>query len=142
MARLTLSGLLAVPWLLFLSLVSADAVLNLQIKGRPNLDALIAKSATCTKNKLKVRREWGDISAAEKKAYIAAMLCIMQKPSKLDPSKFPGAKSRYDDFVVVHMNQTLSIHGTGCTPAPAHSLSADTSSGQLPLMAPLLHLVL
>jgi tyrosinase len=40
------------------------------------------------------------------------MLCIMQKPSKLDPTKFPGAKSRYDDFVVVHMNQTLSIHST------------------------------
>jgi hypothetical protein len=54
----------------------------------------------------------GDISATEKKAYIAAMLCIMQKPSKLDPTKFPGAKSRYDDFVVVHMNQTMTIHGT------------------------------
>lgn len=40
------------------------------------------------------------------------MLCILKKPSKLDPNKFPGAKSRYDDFVVVHMNQTLSIHST------------------------------
>ena len=40
------------------------------------------------------------------------MLCIQKKPSKLDPAKFPGAKSRYDDFVVVHMNQTLNIHGT------------------------------
>jgi tyrosinase len=49
---------------------------------------------------------------AERKAYIAAMLCIMQKPSKLNPTQFPGAKSRYDDFVVVHMNQTLSIHNT------------------------------
>lgn len=54
----------------------------------------------------------GDISAADKKAYIAAMLCILKKPSKLDPNKFPGAKSRYDDFVVVHMNQTMSIHST------------------------------
>jgi tyrosinase len=54
----------------------------------------------------------GDISAADKKAYIAAMLCIMSAPSKLDKTKFPGAKSRYDDFVVVHMNQTLNIHGT------------------------------
>ncbi|KAG7291946.1 hypothetical protein NEMBOFW57_001975 [Staphylotrichum longicolle] len=113
MARLTLFGLLAVPWLLLLSLVSADAVLDLQKKGRPSIDAQIAKSATCTKDKLKVRREWGDISAADKKAYIAAMLCILKKPSKLDPNKFPGAKSRYDDFVVVHMNQTLSIHSTG-----------------------------
>ncbi|KAK4039370.1 hypothetical protein C8A01DRAFT_47161 [Parachaetomium inaequale] len=113
MARLTLVGLLAVPWLLLAGLVSGDAVLDLQTKGRPSIDAQIAKSTTCTKANLKVRREWGDISAAEKKAYIAAMLCIMQKPSKLDSTKFPGAKSRYDDFVVVHMNQTLSIHGTG-----------------------------
>jgi hypothetical protein len=52
--------------------------------------------------------------AADRKAYIAAMLCIMEKPSKLDPTKFPGAKTRYDDFVVVHMNQTLNIHGTVC----------------------------
>lgn len=58
MARLTLFGLLAVPWLLLLSLVSADAVLDLQKKGRPSIDAQIAKSATCTKDKLKVRREW------------------------------------------------------------------------------------
>lgn len=40
------------------------------------------------------------------------MLCIMEKPSKLDQTRFPGAKSRYDDFVVVHMNQTLNIHNT------------------------------
>jgi len=37
---------------------------------------------------------------------------MLQKPSKLDPKLFPGAKSRYGDFVVVHMNQTLSIHNT------------------------------
>ncbi|AEO65574.1 uncharacterized protein THITE_2046868 [Thermothielavioides terrestris NRRL 8126] len=98
MARLTLLKLLAVPWLLLAGLVSGDAVLDLQNKGRPNIDAQIAK---------------GDLSVAERKAYIAAMLCIMQKPSKLNPTQFPGAKSRYDDFVVVHMNQTLSIHNTG-----------------------------
>ncbi|KAK1758292.1 hypothetical protein QBC47DRAFT_440839 [Echria macrotheca] len=112
MARLSLA-LLAVPWLLLASLVCGDAVLDLQNKGRPAVDAQIAKSKTCTKDKLQVRREWGDISAADKKAYIAAMLCLIGKPSKLDNSKFPGAKTRYDDFVVVHMNQTLSIHGTG-----------------------------
>lgn len=54
----------------------------------------------------------GDISAAEKKAYIAAMLCLIAKPSKLNPTQFPGAKTRYDDFVVVHMNQTMTIHNT------------------------------
>lgn len=54
----------------------------------------------------------GDISAEEKKAYIAAVKCLLEKPSRLNSQQFPGAKSRYDDFVVVHMNQTLSIHST------------------------------
>jgi tyrosinase len=58
MARLTLVGLLAVPWLLLAPLVTGDAVLDLQNKGRPAIDARIAKSATCTKEKLRVRREW------------------------------------------------------------------------------------
>lgn len=46
-------------------------------------------------------------------AYNTAVLCLLKLPSKLSPTLFPGAHSRYDDFVVVHMNQTLSIHGTG-----------------------------
>lgn len=36
----------------------------------------------------------------------------MDAPSQLDQAKFPGAKNRYDDFVVIHMNQTMTIHGT------------------------------
>ncbi|KAK4117804.1 Di-copper centre-containing protein [Canariomyces notabilis] len=113
MTRLSLVALLAVPWLLLTGLVFGDAVADLEKKGRPSIDAQIAKSRTCTKDKLQVRREWGDISAAEKKAYIAAVLCTMEKPSKLDQTRYPGAKTRYDDFVAVHMNQTLNIHGTG-----------------------------
>lgn len=54
----------------------------------------------------------GDISKAERREYIAAMLCLMSKPSQLDQTEYPGAKTRYDDFVAVHMNQTLTIHGT------------------------------
>ncbi|KAK4187244.1 hypothetical protein QBC35DRAFT_410854 [Podospora australis] len=113
MARFSVFALLAVPWLLLTGVASADAVNDLEKKGRPQIDAALAKSKTCTKANLKVRREWGDISAAEKKAYISAMLCLMEKPSKLDRAKFPGAKTRYEDFVVVHMNQTMSIHNTG-----------------------------
>lgn len=37
----------------------------------------------------------------------------MHKPSRFDPAEVPGAKSLYDDFVAVHINQTLTIHGTG-----------------------------
>jgi len=71
----------------------------------------------------------GDITAADKKAYIAAVLCkttswravlkanffllgITKAPSKLSSTQYPGAKSRYDDFVAIHMKNTMSIHGT------------------------------
>ncbi|TPX11369.1 uncharacterized protein E0L32_001187 [Thyridium curvatum] len=113
MVRFIPLALLAVPWFWLAGLVAGDALLDLQTKGRTQLDAQLAKSKTCTKDKLMVRKEWGDVSAADRKAYIAAMLCLLDKPSKLDHTKYPGAKSRYDDFVAVHMNQTLYIHGTG-----------------------------
>lgn len=54
----------------------------------------------------------GDLSDGEKKAYITAVQCLTSAPSKLDPTKYPGAKTRFDDFVAVHINQTMSIHGT------------------------------
>lgn len=53
------------------------------------------------------------LSATERKSYTSAVNCLMALPSKLDPTVVPGAKSRYDDFVAQHINQTLTIHGTG-----------------------------
>uniref|UniRef100_A0A0B7K4V5 Tyrosinase copper-binding domain-containing protein n=1 Tax=Bionectria ochroleuca TaxID=29856 RepID=A0A0B7K4V5_BIOOC len=70
-------------------------------------------SKRCSLGTASIRRNWRALSKKERKAYIDAVLCIMNKPSKADPSFAPGARSRYDDFVAVHINQTLSIHGTG-----------------------------
>jgi hypothetical protein len=82
----------------------------------------------------------GDITVAERKAYISAMLCLMGKPSKLPAGQFPGAQNRYDDFVVVHVNQTLTIHGTVRNPFHwRHRCDADLSSGKLLVLAPLFH---
>jgi tyrosinase len=58
MARFASFTLLALQWLLLLGPVQGDAVKDLQDKGRPAIDAAIAKSKTCTKEKLQVRREW------------------------------------------------------------------------------------
>jgi tyrosinase len=57
---ITLRGLYALlVSVSFLStLCAADAVGDLQTKGRAALDAQLAKSKTCTKEKLQVRREW------------------------------------------------------------------------------------
>jgi hypothetical protein len=49
---------LLVTFALLAVYVQGDAVGDLQTKGRPAVDAAIAKSTTCTKDKVKVRKEW------------------------------------------------------------------------------------
>jgi tyrosinase len=53
------------------------------------------------------------MDANERKAYISAVQCVISSPSKSDPVQVPGAKTRYDDFVAQHINQTMTIHQTG-----------------------------
>jgi hypothetical protein len=56
----TLRGLytLLVTLSLLSAFCAADAVGDLQTKGRPSIDAALASSTTCTKSNVKVRREW------------------------------------------------------------------------------------
>lgn len=49
----------------------------------------------------------------EKKNYLEAVKCMFNKPALSDPSWAAGARTRYDDFAAIHINQTLVIHGTG-----------------------------
>lgn len=62
------------------------------------------------------------LSDAEKIAYTDAVVCMQNTPSLFDAADVPGAKTRYDDFVAVHINQTLTIHGTvrPCSVACSH----------------------
>ncbi|KAK8016566.1 hypothetical protein PG993_014755 [Apiospora rasikravindrae] len=113
MARLISLALLSVQLLLLSPLVVGDAVYDLWAKGLSALDAQLDKSPTCTRANLQVRKDWGDLTDGEKKAYITAVQCLTSAPSKLNPTNYPGAKTRFDDFVAVHINQTMSIHGTG-----------------------------
>jgi tyrosinase len=50
--------LLGLIVLFFSAQASADAVGDLQTKGRAQWDGQLAKSITCTKAKLRVRKEW------------------------------------------------------------------------------------
>ena len=70
----------------------------------------------CTKETLRVRRNWRSFSTPEKKAYIGSVLCLQQKPARTPSHLAPGARTRYDDFVATHINQTLQIHYTVCAP--------------------------
>ena len=70
-------------------------------------------SKSCTLQNAAVRQEWGNFTHQERTNYINAVLCLASKPSITPRSQVPGARSRYDDFVATHMNQTLNIHATG-----------------------------
>ncbi|OQO14223.1 hypothetical protein B0A48_01099 [Cryoendolithus antarcticus] len=70
----------------------------------------------CNIKNAAVRKEWLTLTPHEKKDYISAVKCLQSKPA-LSSATVPGAKTRYDDFVGVHIQQTLTstsqIHLTG-----------------------------
>lgn len=80
--------------------------------------ARIANSTgTCTPENVVVRKEIESLSGDEMIAYTSALNCLMELPAKTPSDLAPGAKTRYDDWVVTHINQTLKIHGTVCQAA-------------------------
>ncbi|KAM0811794.1 hypothetical protein AB5N19_12150 [Seiridium cardinale] len=116
------SGLVAFGLCAVSALVSADPVQKRDVL-QDLQDQAIAALQNATDNGLakkscnifnaRIRKEWSTLSAKERTSYTSAVNCLMKLPSKYDPTVVPGAKSRYDDFVAQHINQTLSIHGTG-----------------------------
>lgn len=46
----------------------------------------------------------------ERIAYSDAVLCLQNRPSKLDKAVYPGATNRYADFVAAHINYTFIVH--------------------------------
>lgn len=74
---------------------------------------MVSAQASCNGTTNRIRKEWGSLTGPERTSYINAVLCMQHLPTTLDPSIVPGAKTRLDDFVATHINQTLSIHLDG-----------------------------
>ena len=98
-------------------------------KLRQHLEKHPAKG--CTLENAAVRREWSvpytdsppkttkadffvrsDLTLKERQAYHDAVYCLQSKPPISDPAIVPGARSRFDDFLATHINQTMAIHLT------------------------------
>lgn len=69
-------------------------------------------------------------------------MCLHKKPAKTPAGIASGAKNRYDDFVVTHILQSYEVHGTVCAVKDyIPKIDIDRAFvGQLPRMAPLLHM--
>ncbi|KAF7719048.1 Uncharacterized protein PECH_000230 [Penicillium ucsense] len=68
---------------------------------------------SCTLETMRVRRDWRALTPGERKDYIDAILCLQRLPPQTPAAMAAGAKTRYDDFVATHINQTWHIHRTG-----------------------------
>lgn len=53
----------------------------------------------------------GDLTKQQRKEYTDAVLCLQSKPA-LTSATAPGARSRFDDYIVVHVQQTMRNHGS------------------------------
>ncbi|KAK1729306.1 hypothetical protein CaCOL14_002587 [Colletotrichum acutatum] len=71
------------------------------------------RSSACSWHNVRVRKEWGTLSRVEKLDYINAVKCLQSRPARTPASESSGARTRFDDFVATHINQTLTIHYTG-----------------------------
>ncbi|CAG9982755.1 unnamed protein product [Clonostachys byssicola] len=72
-----------------------------------------ASNGSCNKGNVRTRQRWDDLSTDAKLEYIRAVKCLYSLPSTTDPLVAPGAKTRVDDFVYTHINQTNFVHGSG-----------------------------
>ncbi|TVY46405.1 Tyrosinase-like protein [Lachnellula occidentalis] len=106
--------------------VSVDDAQELSVLQQQALDTALAaldseeeslkkrgETASCTRQNLEIRLEYGSISLKDRKAYSSAVLCLQSKTANTPSSHAPGAKTRYDDFVVTHIDQTPFIHYSG-----------------------------
>ncbi|KAH7320731.1 hypothetical protein B0I35DRAFT_477288 [Stachybotrys elegans] len=94
----------------------ADVVDDLRDESIAKLEEFLGTTAQpsggCTLENVAIRREWSDLSVDQRKEYISAVQCLQSKPPKTPASVAAGAKSRFDDFLVTHIQQTPTIHNT------------------------------
>ncbi|KAF4508832.1 hypothetical protein G6O67_005164 [Ophiocordyceps sinensis] len=65
----------------------------------------------CNHKNIAVRQEWNSLSKHQRADYLRAVKCLRSKPSVRRGETL--AKNRFDDFILAHVDQTLSIHFSG-----------------------------
>jgi tyrosinase len=70
-------------------------------------------SGQCSISTAERRKDWDTLTSDEKADYIQAVQCLFDLPTRSDKSWAAGARTRYDDWPAIHINQTAYIHRTG-----------------------------
>jgi tyrosinase len=52
------------------------------------------------------------MTADDRKDYSRAVYCLMNTPSRYNKTEFPGARTRFDDYVAHHISVTPIHHGS------------------------------
>lgn len=91
----------------------ARSALDLTLNSLKNR-SLSHDRGSCTLETLRVRRDWRALTERERRAYIDSILCLQRLPPQTPAALAAGAKTRYDDFLATHINQTWHIHRTVC----------------------------
>lgn len=71
------------------------------------------KPPPCTPETAIQRKEWSSSSPEERRSYINAVKCLMDKPSTYPAGAAPASTSYFGDFAISHASLTLSIHRSG-----------------------------
>ncbi|KAK0614661.1 hypothetical protein B0T14DRAFT_540026 [Immersiella caudata] len=84
-----------------------------QNQYRKNIQDTIKLCKTgCTKKTILERKE-GSPTKKERLHYIDSVYCLNNRTGTTSTFEIPGARTRFDDFVVYHIQQTLFVHASG-----------------------------
>ncbi|KAH7020701.1 uncharacterized protein B0I36DRAFT_296087 [Microdochium trichocladiopsis] len=101
----------------FLSLQSTLLLLTTAIalpcvSAAPQAVDSVTSDSASTSGGLLVRKEWRKLPKSDRLAYIQAIKCLQSKPGKTGGA-YDGVRSRYDDFLAMHIIQTDFVHFNG-----------------------------
>lgn len=110
-ANPTRRGAAAIPSFTAEEITSGKAIQELgRIAYETAMERVNKATSGCTKDNVKIRKEWRNMSLEDRKAYQEAITCLMNSPSRnkdLDPRL-----TAWDDYGVLHYQQTPYVHNS------------------------------
>ncbi|KAK4120100.1 Di-copper centre-containing protein [Parathielavia appendiculata] len=93
---------------------AAQRIIDLQAIYHKQIFTDIAdRQMGCSVKNIQIRKEWSTLCDEDKAAFIAAVGCLNSLPAETPLERAAGAHTRYDDFVVAHIEQTPLVHASG-----------------------------